>query len=116
MYYKTPVELQNALNKLEEQRRAVYAEIMQDRREFFAQLVTDGWQRYVVVIRYSDAYDPWGAGGLRRDGDEWEDVYYFAPHVQIPEFEEFIQTYSNNGTGELDEFMDSLLDKDWYEE
>lgn len=116
MYYKTPAELQNALNQLEEKRQAVYAEIMRDRREFFARLVEGGWQRYVVEVAYSSAYDPWGFTPLRRDGDVREDVYYFAPHVQIPEFDEFIQTYACNGTGEFDEFLDTLPDEDWYEE
>lgn len=103
------------MRELEEKKRAINVEIAKLRTEFFAQLVADGWQRYVAKITYSSAYDPWGVGGFRRDGDVREDVYYFAPHVQIPEFGEFIQTYSNDGDADFVEFLDTLRDEDWYE-
>lgn len=115
MRYIASDEKRLRLRAIQEEIRAIRAEINKERADFFAQLVADGWQRYVAEVTYSSAYDPWGVG-FRRDGDMREDVYYFAPHVQIPEFDEFIQTYSDDGTFELEEFLDSLPDKDWYEE
>lgn len=116
MHYKAPEDKLELLCRLEEEKRIIHKEIAELRKQFFAWLESNGWQRYVAEITYSSAYDPWGIGGFRRDGDVREDVYYFAPHVQIPEFGEFIQTYSNDGDADFVEFLDTLRDEDWYEE
>lgn len=115
MRYIASDEKRLRLRAIQEEIRAIQAEINKERVDFFAQLVADGWQRYVAEVTYSSAYDPWGVGGFRRDGDVREDVYYFAPHVRIPEFGEFIQTYSNDGDADFVEFLDTLRDEDWYE-
>jgi len=115
MHYKAPDDKLRRLRELDEEKRAIYREIDELRKQFFAWLESNGSQRYVLEVRYSEAYDPWGSGSGRRDGETSEYVYYFAPHVQIPEFGEFVRTYGNDGDEDFVEFLDTLQDEDWYE-
>jgi hypothetical protein len=69
MYYKAPEDKLELLRRLEEEKRIIHKEIAELRKQFFAWLEGNGWQRYVLEVRYSDAYDPWGVGGMLRDGD-----------------------------------------------